>query len=57
MITGNTKKLGMMQGIAVKRGDQMARFQNSLYLGDVESRVAVLRDTGMREHYVFKLRD
>lgn len=39
----------MMQGIAVKRGDQMSRFQNSLYLGDAESRVAVLRETGMRE--------
>lgn len=49
MTTGNTKKLAMMQGIAVKRGDQMSRFQNSLYLGDVESRVAVLRDTGMCE--------
>lgn len=47
LITGNTKKLGMMQGISVKRGDQMSRFQNSLYLGDIESRIAVLRETGM----------
>jgi len=48
LVTGNTKKLGMMQGISVKRGDQMSRFQNSLYLGDVESRIAVLKETGMR---------
>lgn len=47
LITGNTKKLGMMQAIAAKRGDQMSRFQNSLYIGDVEGRVAVLRETGM----------
>lgn len=47
LVTGNTKKLSMMQAIAGKRGDQMSRFQNSMYLGDVESRIAVLRDTGM----------
>lgn len=39
----------MMQGIATKRGDQMSRFQNALYLGDAEARVAVLRDTGLCE--------
>jgi coatomer protein complex subunit alpha (xenin) len=49
LITGNTRKLGMMQGIAVKRGDITSQFQNSLYLGDVESRVNTLRNTGMRE--------
>lgn len=41
----------MMQGIATKRGDQMSRFQNALYLGDAEARVAVLRDTGMCEWF------
>lgn len=46
LITGNTQKLGMMQVIAGKRGDNMSRFQNSLYLGDVRSRVLVLRETG-----------
>lgn len=46
LITGNSQKLGMMQNIATKRGDQMSRFQNSLYLGDVAGRVAVLRETG-----------
>jgi coatomer protein complex subunit alpha (xenin) len=46
LVTGNTKKLGMMQSISAKRGDQMSRFQNSLYLGDAEGRVAVLRETG-----------
>ena len=49
LVTGNEKKLGMMHGISIKRGDQMSRFQNSLYLGDVESRITVLKETGMRE--------
>ncbi|CED82220.1 coatomer protein subunit alpha [Phaffia rhodozyma] len=47
LITGNQERLKMMQTIAGKRGDQMARFQNSLYLGDVEERVNVLREVGM----------
>jgi hypothetical protein len=36
----------MMQVIAQKRGETMSRFQNSLYLGDIQARVAVLRETG-----------
>lgn len=43
----------MMQKIAGKRGDQMARFQNSLYLGDVEERVNVLREVGMGQWTLF----
>lgn len=39
----------MMQAIAGKRGDQMSRFHNSLYLGDVNERVSVLREVGMGE--------
>ncbi|KAK6910995.1 hypothetical protein I203_105030 [Kwoniella mangroviensis CBS 8507] len=46
LITGNTQKLSMMQVIAQKRGDNMSRFQNSLYLGDIQARVEVLRETG-----------
>ncbi len=46
LLTGNIQKLGMMIVIATKRGDNLSRFQNSLYLGDVQSRVAVLRETG-----------
>jgi len=49
LLTGNAQKLGMMQVIATKRGDNMSRFQNSLYLGDVQSRVAVLKETGQCE--------
>ncbi|WVQ72673.1 hypothetical protein IAR50_002232 [Cryptococcus sp. DSM 104548] len=46
LLTGNTQKLGMMGVIAAKRGNNMSRFQNSLYLGDVKSRVEVLKSTG-----------
>ena len=37
-----------MQKIAAARGDPMSRFHNALYAGDVQARVAVLRDVGLR---------
>jgi coatomer subunit alpha len=37
-----------MQKIAEARGDPMSRFHNALYAGDVRSRIAVLRDVGLR---------
>ena len=49
LVTGNSQRLGMMQTIAQKRGDNMSRFQNALFLGDVPARVAVLRETGQCE--------
>ncbi|KAJ2489872.1 hypothetical protein IWW37_003640 [Coemansia sp. RSA 2050] len=45
-ITGNTDKLVKMQKIAISRDDPQARLQSSLYLGDVEDRVRVLRESG-----------
>lgn len=47
LITANKEKLAKMSIIAEKRGDAMSRFQNSLYLGDVNQRIAVLREAGM----------
>lgn len=46
---GSTDKLCKMQKIAEARGDPMSRFHNSLYAGDVEGRISVLRDVGLRE--------
>jgi hypothetical protein len=37
-----------MQKIAEARGDPMSRFHNALYAGDVRSRIAVLREVGLR---------
>lgn len=51
LVTGNSQRLGMMQTIAQKRGDNMSRFQNALFLGDVAARVAVLRETGQCEYF------
>ncbi|KAJ1860398.1 hypothetical protein LPJ73_001386 [Coemansia sp. RSA 2703] len=45
-ITGNFDKLTKMQKIAIMREDAQSRLQNSLYLGDVEDRVRVLRESG-----------
>ncbi|KAG6331595.1 hypothetical protein ID866_7493 [Astraeus odoratus] len=49
MAVGSTEKLSKMQKIADARGDPMSRFHNALYTGDVRSRIAVLRDVGLRE--------
>ncbi|KAG9045365.1 hypothetical protein FS837_006434 [Tulasnella sp. UAMH 9824] len=45
---GSVDKLSKMQVIAEKRGDQMSKFHNALYSGDVKARIAVLRDVGMQ---------
>ncbi|KAJ2726253.1 hypothetical protein GGI07_000730 [Coemansia sp. Benny D115] len=45
-ITGNSEKLAKMQKIAIMRDDPQSRLQNSLYLGDVEDRIRVLRESG-----------
>ncbi|KAF8637893.1 hypothetical protein AX17_002516 [Amanita inopinata Kibby_2008] len=47
LATGSTDKLSKMQKIADARGDPMSRFHNALYAGDVEGRIAVLRDVGL----------
>jgi hypothetical protein len=49
LATGSKEKLSKMQKIADARGDPMSRFHNALYAGDVESRIAVLKDVGLRE--------
>jgi coatomer protein complex subunit alpha (xenin) len=44
--TGNIEKLRNMQKIAEIRNDNMSRFHNSLYLGDVEERIKLLKEVG-----------
>lgn len=46
LATGSTDKIAKMQKIADARGDPMSRFHNALYAGDVQARIAVLRDVG-----------
>ncbi|KAH9470729.1 hypothetical protein Pst134EA_004653 [Puccinia striiformis f. sp. tritici] len=47
LITGNTEKLNKMAKIAEMRADHMSRFHNALYLGNVRTRIAVLKDVGL----------
>ncbi|KAF7426148.1 hypothetical protein PC9H_008514 [Pleurotus ostreatus] len=47
LATGSVDKLAKMQKIADARGNPMSRFHNALYAGDVEGRIAVLRDVGL----------
>jgi len=49
LATGSTDKLSKMQKIADARGDPMSRFHNALYCGDVQGRIAILRDVGLRK--------
>lgn len=46
VITGNFEKLAKVGKIAEGRGNLAARFQISMYLGDLEGRLSVLRDCG-----------
>lgn len=46
MITGNTAKLAKMQQIAKLRNDHTSDFHNSLYTGDIRSRVQLLVQCG-----------
>lgn len=46
LVSGNIENLKKMQKIAERRGDSSSRFHNSLYLGDVEDQVAMLKDVG-----------
>ena len=46
LITGNIDKLRKMLKIAEMRSDVMARFHNSLYLGEVPERVRLLQEAG-----------
>jgi len=46
LVTGNLEKLKKMLKIAELRNDHMSRFHNSLFLGDVEERVRLLKEVG-----------
>lgn len=44
LCTGDGEKLTRMAKIAEHRGDFVSRFQNALYLGDVESRIQMFKE-------------
>lgn len=44
LCTGDEEKLTRMAKIAEHRNDFVSRFQNALYLGDVESRIQIFKD-------------
>jgi len=53
LITGNVEKLKKMLKISELRNDNMSRFHNSLYLGDVEERIRLLKEVGQCIIYLF----
>jgi coatomer protein complex subunit alpha (xenin) len=44
LATGDRDKLNRMAKIAEHRGDMQSLFQNTLYLGDVEKRIEMLKE-------------
>lgn len=44
LCTGDEEKLTRMAKIAEHRGDFVSRFQNALYLGDIESRIQMFKE-------------
>lgn len=44
LCTGDEEKLTRMEKIAEHRGDFVSRFQNAVYLGDVESRIQMFKE-------------
>ena len=44
LVTGDANKLNRMSKIAEHRGDTTSRFQNSLYLDDVENRIEMFKE-------------
>ncbi len=44
LVTGDEAKLTRMAKIAEHRGDFTARFQNALYLGDVNDRIQMFKE-------------
>ncbi|ORY67202.1 coatomer WD associated region-domain-containing protein [Pseudomassariella vexata] len=44
LLTGDHSKLARMAKIAEHRGDSLARFQSSLFLGDLEDRIQMFKD-------------
>ena len=49
LATGDEAKLGRMAKIAEHRGDFQSRFQNALYLGDVDARLQMLKELDLCE--------
>jgi coatomer subunit alpha len=44
LVTGDASKLHRMSKIAEHRGDMTSRFQNSIYVGDIENRIEMFKE-------------
>jgi coatomer subunit alpha len=53
LITGDTPKLGRMGKIAEHRGDYGSEFQNSLWTGNVESRIRLFKELDLCTCYIY----
>ena len=52
VLTGELNKLEKMLLIAQNRNDIMSRFHNALYLGDIQERIRILAEVGLRNRSI-----
>jgi coatomer protein complex subunit alpha (xenin) len=52
LATGDQDKLSRMARIAENRGDITSSFQNSIYLGDVQSRIDMFKEIDLCKYYI-----
>lgn len=50
LATGDEKKLARMAKIAEHRGDFTSRFQNAIYMGDVQNRIDMFKEIDLCKH-------
>lgn len=53
LCTGDREKLSRMAKIAQHRGDMTSRFQNALYLGDVQNRIQMFKDIDLCKSFIY----
>lgn len=53
LVTGDQSKLARMAKIAEHRGDFTSRFQNALYLGEVEDRIQMFKEIDLCESNIY----
>ena len=54
LCTGNQEKLSRMGKIAEHRGDITSRFQNAIYLGDIDNRIQMYKDLDLCKFYLLR---
>lgn len=55
LVNGDDEKLARMAKIAEHRGDFTSRFQNALYMGDIQNRIQMFQEIDLCKAFYFKI--